>query len=57
MMRQEGADPIISAKFYWAVVQGVLLFGGKTWVMLSETLNKLKVVHVSFLRQVTGVKA
>ena len=35
----EGADPIILTKFYQAVVQAVLLFGGGTWVLLSEMLK------------------
>ena len=57
MMRQEGADPIISAKFYWVVVQGVLLFGGKTWVLLAAMIKKIEGVQMGFLRQVTGMKA
>ena len=27
LLRREGADPFVSAKFYCAVVQAVLLFG------------------------------
>ena len=57
MLRREGADLIISEKFYCAVVQEVLLFGAKTWVMSAAMLQKLKGVHVGFLRQVTGMKA
>ena len=48
-MRQEGADPIISAKFYRAVVQVVLLFGAKTWVLSAAMLKNIKGVHVGFL--------
>ena len=36
-MREE-ADPILSEKFYMAVVQAVLLLGAKTWV-LSTAMN------------------
>ena len=56
-LRQEGVDPILSEKFYRAVVQAVLLFGAETWVMLSAILNNLKVLHMGFIRQVTGMKA
>ena len=51
LLRREGADPIISAKFYDAVVQAVLLFGSETWVLTAAMLHKLKEVHVGFLRQ------
>ena len=55
--RREGADPIISAKFYRAVVQAVLLFVAETWVLSEAMLNKLEGVHVGLLRQVMGMKA
>ena len=57
MLRQEGVDTIILAKFYWYVVQAVLLFGDKTWVMLVAMLKKIEGVHVGFLQQMTGMKA
>ena len=57
MLRQEVADPIISARFYRVVVQAVLLFGAETWVVLAAMLNKIKGVHVGFLRQVMEMKA
>ena len=57
LMRREGADLIILAKFYRAVVYTVILFGGKTWVLSAAMINKLEGVHVCFLLHVTGVKA
>ena len=36
LLRREGAYPILLSKFYRAVVQVVLLFGAKTWVLLTE---------------------
>ena len=57
LMRREGADMIISEKFYCAVVYTVLLFGGETWVLSAAMLNKLEGVHVGFLGQVKGVNA
>ena len=55
-MRREGADMIISAKFYRSVVQAVLLFRDETWVLLAAMLKKLEGAHVGFLQQVTGTK-
>ena len=57
LLRQEVADPIISARFYRVVVQAVLLFGAETWVVLAAMLNKIKGVNVGFLRQVMEMKA
>ena len=57
LLRREGAELIISAKFYRAVVQAVLPFGERTWVMLAVMLSKIEGVHVGFLQQVTGMKA
>ena len=37
-LRREGADPIISEKFYRVVVQAVLLFGSETWVLSAAML-------------------
>ena len=54
--RREGADPIISEKFYCAVVQEVLLFGSETWVLTAAMLQKLEGVHVGLLCQVMGMK-
>ena len=54
---REGADPITLEKFYRAVVQAVLLFGAKTWVLLVERLNNIEGVHVGFMQQMTGMKA
>ena len=39
------------------MVQAVLLFGDKIWVMLEANINKLEGVHVGFLRKFTGMKA
>ena len=55
LLRREGAEPIISAKFYRALVQAVLLFGSENWVLMAVMLQKLEVVHVGFLYQVTGM--
>ena len=57
MLRKEGANLIISEKFYQSVVQEVLLFGSETWMLTAAIMKRLKGVHVKFLRQVTGKKA
>ena len=54
---REGADPRTSETFYRAVVQVVLLFGSKTWVLLSAMLNKLEGLHMGFLQREMGMKA
>ena len=45
-MRREGADPIVSAKFYHAVVQTVLLFGLEIWILTAAMLQKREGVHM-----------
>ena len=56
LMRREGSDLRVSAMFYRAVVQVVLIFGVETWVMLETISRKLERANVLFLRQVTGQK-
>ena len=57
LLRREGADPIISEKFYRTVVQAVLLFGSETWVLTAAMMQNIKDLHVGFLWQVAGKKA
>ena len=49
LLKGEREDPILSEKFYWEVVQAVLLFGSKTWVMSGEILKNIEGVHMGFL--------
>ena len=44
----------MSAMFYRAVVQAVLLFGAETWVLYEAMSRNLEGAHVGFLRQITG---
>ena len=44
----------MSAMFYQAVVQAVLLFGAETWVLTEAMYRKLEEVHMGLLRQITG---
>ena len=42
VLRKENAPPQVSAKFYKAIVQSVLLYGSKMWVLRSAVLAWLK---------------
>ena len=57
LLRREVVDPIVSEKFYRAVVQAVIIFEAETWVLMAEMLQKLEGVHVGFLQQLAGLKA
>ena len=57
LLWREGAEPEVSENFYHEVVQAVLLFGAKTWVLTFTMMQRLEVVHVSFLWQVTRKQA
>ena len=41
-MRREGADTIVSEKFYRVVVQAVVLFGLETWVLTATMMQNLR---------------
>ena len=47
----------MSAMFYWAVVQTVLLFGAETWILLEAMYRKLEGGNEYFPRQITGQRA
>ena len=46
----------MSAMFYRAVVQVVLLFGAETWFLTAEMSQNMEGLHVGLLRQVMGKK-
>jgi hypothetical protein len=54
ILRREGATPRISAMFYKAVVQTVLLFGSESWVLTPSMLGKLEGFHRQIARRLTG---
>jgi hypothetical protein len=54
ILSQEGATPRISAIFYKAVVQTVLLFGSESWVLTPSMLGKLEGFHQQIARRLTG---
>ena len=56
LLRREGAEPQVSAMFYWEVVHAVLLFGEETRVLSEAMSPNMAGVHVGFLRKITGHK-
>ncbi len=46
MLRKENAPPQVSAKSYKAIVQSVLLYGSKTWVLSTASLARLEGFHL-----------
>jgi len=54
VLAREGADPGVSAMFYKAVVQSVLLYGCETWVVTPAVLRVLSGFHHRVARRLTG---
>jgi hypothetical protein len=54
ILQADNTPPKVSAKFYKAVVQSVLLYGSKKWNLLTTTLERLEgsisVQHTAWLR-------
>jgi hypothetical protein len=46
VLRRENVPPRVSAKFYKAIVQSVLLYGSKTWVLSPAVLARLEGFHI-----------
>jgi hypothetical protein len=46
VLRSENASPSIAARFYQAIVQAILLYGSKTWVISRTTLARLEGFHI-----------
>jgi hypothetical protein len=54
VLAREGASPRISAMFYKATIQTILLYGSETWVITSDILQVLRSFHHSVARRLTG---
>jgi hypothetical protein len=54
ILARESATSRISALFYKATIQTVLLFGSETWVITDEILQMLTSFHHGIARQLTG---
>jgi hypothetical protein len=46
VLRAENVPPRIAVKFYKAIVQAVLLYGSKTWVLSTAALASLEGFHI-----------
>ena len=46
VLRKENAPPRVSAKFYKAIVQSILLYGRETWVLSTASLARLEGFHL-----------
>ncbi len=46
VLRWENAPPRVSAKFYKAIVQSVLLYESETWVLSLAVMARLKGFHI-----------
>ena len=56
VLTREGASPRVSAMFYKAVVQTVLLYGAETWNVTRGMLSVLDSFHNRMARALTGRK-
>ena len=54
MLGREGLVIKLLEMFYRVVVQAVLLFGSKLWVLLAAMEKTAEGAHNSFLQQITG---
>ncbi len=46
VLQKENAPPRVSAKFYKAIVQSVLLYGSETWTLSPAALARLEGFHI-----------
>ncbi len=46
VLRGENTSPTVAAKFYLAVVQAVLLYDSKTWVISLQAMARLEGFHI-----------
>jgi len=54
VLKRDGANARIMARFYLAVVQAVLLYGADSWTITKRNLAKLNVFHRRAVRHMTG---
>ena len=46
VLQKENSPPRVSAKFYKAIIQSVLLYGSKTWVLSPAVMARLVGFHI-----------
>ena len=47
----------MSASFYRAVVQAIILYRSETWVLWESMAKRIEGTHMEFLRMITGKRA
>ena len=57
MIQREEADPRVSAMFYGAVAQEILLYVLETWVLSAAIKKKVEGAHTVFLSQIMVKRA
>ena len=45
VLKREGANAVIMARFYRAIVQAVLLYGAESWTLTRRNMDKLTRFH------------
>ena len=51
------SDSKVSASFYRAVVQEILLYGSETWVLLESMTKMIEGMHMDILLIIKGKRA
>ena len=54
ILKHEGANAKIMAKFYMATIQAILLYGAESWAITRGNLRKLNSFHLRSVRYMTG---
>ena len=54
ILKNEGANAKVMAKFYITIVQAVLLYGADTWVVTKRDMTRLNSFHKRVVRYLTG---
>ena len=54
ILKHEGANARVMAKFYIATIQAILLYGSKSWVLTKKNLQKLNSFHLRAIQHMTG---
>ena len=54
LLRQEGAESMVSDLLYRAVVQAALIFGFECWELSDTMMQAMDGSHMGFLIKITG---
>ncbi len=46
VLRSENASPFVATRFYQAIIQAILLYGSKSWVISWTAMARLKGLHI-----------